>query len=121
MKNTTGILALFAVVLYVSGFQICEHFYYDDIDSWRFLRDTLTGISIFLLVLVGLLPKSRLSIASLWALLVFCFGNIVDRLVFDIDGFVYSDWFLITIAIMIFIYKLKGHAKNTRRYLSDTN
>lgn len=121
MKNITGILALFAVLLYVTGYQICEHFYFEDIDSWRFLRDTLTGVDILLLVLVGMLPKTRLSIASLWAFLVFCFGNIVDRLVFDIDEFVYSDWFLIAIAIMIFIFKLKGHAKNTRGRLSDTN
>lgn len=102
-----GVLALFAVILYATGFEICEFFYEDEINKWRSLRDTLTGINIFLLVILNFLPNTRLKIASLWAFGVFCFGNVVDRLIFDIDSFVYSDWFVIGVAILIFIHKMR--------------
>ena len=117
-RSISGILALFAVILYATGFEICEYFYYDDIDKWRSLRDTLTGLNIFLLVILNFLPTTRLKISSLWAFGVFCFGNVVDRLIFDIDQFVYSDWFVIGIATIIFIHKMRcnGYLKKYIRY-----
>jgi len=120
-RRISGILALFSVILYATGFEICDFFYpdvktldcctnemvYTIHNEWRFLRDTLTGVVIFILVGLNFLPKTKLKVASLWALGVFCFGNVVDRLIFNISEFVDSDWVVIALAILIFIYKLK--------------
>jgi len=111
MKNkVTEILALLSVILYATGYWICEYFYMDDIIKWRDLRDTLTGVVISILVITSLMPKTRLSNATLWAFGVLCFGDLVDRLVFNTNVFVYSDYALIVISIMVFVYKFKiGH------------
>ena len=114
MKSIAGLLALIATILYATGYWICEYFYAEDIVKWRFLRDTLTGVVIAILVLLNFMPKTKLKTASLWAFGIFCFGNLVDRLLFNIGVFVISDWFLIIISISVFAYKLKGNEPDTR-------
>ena len=102
-----GLLALLSVILYSTGYWICEYFYMDDMTQWRGLRDTLTGVVIAVLVLINFMPRTRLSEAALWAFGILCFGNLVDRLLFNINVFVYSDYALIGVAVLAFIYKLK--------------
>ena len=110
MKRTiAGVLALCSVILYATGYWICEFFFMDDIVKWRLLRDLLTGVVIFALVIVNFLPRTRLVTASLWAFGIFCFGNLVDRLVFGISTFVGYDYLVIALAIFIFIKKIIRH------------
>lgn len=112
-RAVVNLLALNVLLLYPTGYWICEYFYADDINAWRSLRDTLNGVLIASLVLLTFLPKTRLKTASMWGLAVLCFGDLVDRLIFNIEVFVFSDWFLITIAAGVFLYKLKGNEPHT--------
>lgn len=113
MNRIAGYLALISVILYNTGYWICEYFYADDIIKWRFLRDTLTGVVIAILVLVNFMPETKLKTASLWAFGVFCFGNLVDRLVFNISVFVWTDYVIIALASLVFLIKLKGNESDT--------
>lgn len=113
MKRLTGILALLSVILYATGYWICEYFYADDIIRWRFLRDTLTGFVIAVLVLLHFLPGSKLKTASLSAFGVFCFGNLFDRLIFNIGEFVWSDYFMIIAATWVFQHKLRANVSKS--------
>lgn len=49
----------------------------------------------------------------MWSLAVLCFGDLVDRLIFNIDVFVPSDYFLIAISVGVFLYKLGRHEPDT--------
>jgi hypothetical protein len=109
-RNIAGFIALFAAILYATGYWICEYVHGDDMTPWRQLRDTLNGVVIACLVVSGLMPTGRLKVASLWMFGVLCFGNLVDRWWFDITTFVGSDYWLTGTAIVIFIIKLR--AKN---------
>lgn len=115
-KRITEVLALLSVILYSTGYWICEYFYMDDIVKWRGLRDTLTGVVIAILVFINFMPDTKLKFATLWAFGILCFGNLVDRLLLDITVFANSDYVLIGVAVLAFIYKLKiGH--NVKRIL----
>jgi hypothetical protein len=118
MRYIVGILSIFSVLLYSTGYWICEQFYLDDITEWRKLRDLLSGVVVFLLVILNFLPKNNFSNASLTAFGILCFGNIVDRTIFDITTFVGSDYWLIGTALIVFLIKI-GHAKTVRRNLAN--
>jgi hypothetical protein len=112
-RKITNVLALSSVVLYSTGYWISEYFYWDDIVKWRSLRDTLNSIVIFILVLMAFLPRTRFKTAVFWSFGILCFGDLVDRLLFNIDVFIWTDYFLIAIAVIVFLYKYKGHEPHT--------
>ena len=95
-----GILAIVALLLYIFGFEICEHFYKEDITQWRNLRDMLIGINMFILVILNLIPLTSFTRGVFVALCFLCFGDLVDRLIFDIQVFVNNDYILIMVAIV---------------------
>lgn len=95
-----NVLALCCLILYSLGYQICEFFYEDNIESWRSLRDLLTGIMVFIMVNLNSLPKTKIRDSINVSFWWFCFGNLVDRLLFDIDKFVFSDYLLWLTAIV---------------------
>ena len=109
-----GVLAILSVVLYLTGYWICEYFYADDIIRWRELRDLLTGVVIALLVSVSFLKRTSLSRAALVAFAVLCFGNLVDRLGLGITDFRFSDYALIVVAV---IAGIKTYLYNVKRIL----
>lgn len=118
MKHISAFLALSVTVLYPTAFWICEYMYpgIKDIDSWRFLRDTLKGIEVFFLAAIYIMPKNRIAEASMYALLILCGGNLFDRFVFGIFDLIWTDYILIIMSIVIFIIKLNiPHEANTRR------
>lgn len=111
MKKLTVLLALLPLMLYPSGFWICELFFENDIDRWRLLRDTLKGVEIFALCGLNLLPRNKVSKAAMYSLLCLCVGNLVDRFIFGVHEFNWTDIVLLVGALAVFIIKLKGHER----------
>ena len=115
MKKLAVLLALLPLFLYPSGFWICEMLFKDDIIKWRLLRDTLKGVEVFCLCALYLLPSNRISKAAMYALFILCSGNLWDRLIFKISIFVWTDYVLIGLALVVFVIKLKGREDIFRR------
>lgn len=121
MKKLAVLLALLPLVLYPTGFWICEIFFEDDINKWRLLRDTLKGVEILCLCSIYLLPKNKIASAAMSGLLIYCLGNMVDRLFFGIHEFMWTDCVLIIGSTMVFILKLKGREIIFRRNSKSNN
>lgn len=121
MKKLAVLLALLPLVLYPTGFWICEILFEDDINRWRLLRDTLKGVEILCLCSIYLLPKNKIASAAMLSLFIYCLGNMVDRLVFGVHEFIWTDGVLITGSTTVFILKLKGHEIIFRRNSKFTN
>ena len=109
MRALADLLALISLLLYPSGYWICELFFEEDIHNWRLLRDTLKGVEVCFLASLGILPKTRISKSAMSALLVLCAGNLVDRLFFGVSWFIWTDYALIFLAGVVFYVKYKGY------------
>lgn len=99
-KTLSGVLALCSLILYTFGYSICEYFYSDDLEGWTFLRNTLKGFVYLFLAALHFIPRTSITKGCMVALCFLCFGNLADRLVFDIQSFVNSDYVLIIVALI---------------------
>lgn len=111
LSGITNLLALCAVILYPTSFWICEFFYPGDPapKEWFVLRDLHRGIVVTALVLMNYLPRTKIRKAAMTAMLVFCVGNLIDRLVFGITTYVVYDAFVWFWAVYIFIMKIRAN------------
>lgn len=103
MKYLKNILIIISLVLFVGNYQICEFFHSDSIDDWWNLRKNIYSIIFFNLTLVCFLSLKGTAKSLSCVFLIFCAGDLVDRLFFEIYTFVYSDYILILLSLGIFI------------------
>lgn len=105
----SGISAFLALLLFPSAFWICELAYpsMDDIENWRLLRDLFWGVQIFLLIISCTFRKNKLTIASMYALGILVFGDMVDRIIFGVHEFNWVDWLCIIVSAFVFALKIK--------------
>ncbi len=107
LSNT---LAILSIVLYVTGYDVCEYFYAEDLVEWGKLRDLLKGICILFLVLLNFLPRTILVKGVMISFWIYCASNLVDRLGYGITTFVNSDYgvhFIAVVAGIISYYYVK--------------
>ena len=104
-----ALMALLSVILYATGYLICEMLYPnpEDIAKWRFMRDTLGGLVYLLLIWTYALPKSAISKAAIYAFMVLAMGDMLDRWFFRVSSYQWNDTIVIIGAIVVFfkIYK----------------
>lgn len=110
-RLVSNVLAVCSVLLYTSGYSISEYFYADNMDGWTFLRNTLKGVVYLFLVLLNFLPRTVLAKSSMIVFAFICFGDLVDRLVFDISEFVNSDYAMILVALIAGVIAYKYNVK----------
>ena len=105
MKKTTWTLAIIAAILLFGGYNICDLFYDFKIDSdkWWSLRFKLINLCFLVLItIIWVLSKDYYKV-FFRSLMMLCACDVIDRFIFGINYFIYSDYLIIITIITITI------------------
>lgn len=100
-----NIISLLVVLLFLLNRQICFLFYPNDIDSWWLLRTNIYAVIFGGSLYLTRLKHEKFSMCVLFIGIQLSVSDIIDRLVYGITYFTYTDYFLIPLAIIIGVYK----------------
>tara|TARA_R110000796_G_C14191555_1_gene390569 strand:- start:69 stop:422 length:354 start_codon:yes stop_codon:yes gene_type:complete len=109
MKGVKKTIYLISIILFLSNYQICDFFYYNneikDIQKWWGLRSNITSITIMLVFYASLIDSKGVLKLILSIGVGFCFSDVIDRIFFSILDFNYKDTLMIILTICISLYK----------------
>ena len=108
MKEVKIYLYLIAVILFVSSYQICDFFYYNDevknIQKWWGLRSIIYAFIMMLIFYASLINTKGFLKLILSISAGFCFSDVIDRVFFNSLEFDYKDIIMIILTICIALY-----------------
>ena len=104
-------IALIAVILFCSGYWICDLFFENGTVQWWDLRFAIFTVIFALCFYIGWALSHGFTKAVFLVGMVFCAGDIMDRYIFDIQKFNINDLLLYFFAIY---YLIKTYAREIR-------
>ena len=109
MKEVKIYIYLIAIILFISSYQICDFFYYNDeikdLKKWWSLRSNIYAIIVMIIFYASLINAKGFLKLILSIGVGFCFSDVIDRLFFNSLEFDYKDIIMIILTICISIYK----------------
>ena len=116
MKEFKVYLYLIAIILFISSYQICDFFYYNDdvknIQKWWGLRSIIYAIVMMLIFYASLISTKGVLKLILSIGFGFCFSNVIDKVFFNVLDFNYNDVIMIIITLCISLYKYLDERSN---------
>lgn len=107
LLNVKLILSLIALLLFVFNYEICDLFYYNDINKWWDLK--LNIYAVILAISAFIAQYDCKNDLARFILLVFsglCISDVIDRVFFDITTRQLNDIFSIIIVLITSFYKV---------------
>tara|TARA_R110000851_G_scaffold192583_1_gene343314 strand:- start:373 stop:732 length:360 start_codon:yes stop_codon:yes gene_type:complete len=108
MKEVKNLLYLLAIVLFLSNYQICDYFYYNDeikdLKKWWGLRSNITATIIMLVFYASLINTKGVTRLILSICVGLCVSNVIDKVFFNVLYFNYKDIIMIILTICIATY-----------------
>ena len=93
-------LAIVAVVLFFSNYQVCEFFYKNDIDAWWKLKQNIYNAIIAICFYLARHKTSGLIRFILDIGIGLSISNCIDRIFFDITSFQANDILMVVLTIL---------------------
>ena len=116
MKEVKIYIYLIAIILFISSYQICDFFYYNDdvknIQKWWGLRSIIYAIVMMLIFYASLINTKGVLRLILSISFGFCFSDVIDRLFFNVFEFNYNDLIMIILTLCISLYKYLDERSN---------
>lgn len=103
-----NVVLILSVILFILNYQICEVVYGDNVNNWNILNDDITHLIILLcLVNLQLFIRNNTSfIINKWYRIFLYIGlgftssDVIDRWIFGIRHFVWTDLIMIAIVLI---------------------
>ena len=109
MKEVKKILYVLAILLFVSNYQICDLFYYNedfkDIKKWWCLRSNISAVIMMLIFYASLIKTKGVLRLILSIGLGFCVSNVIDKVFFNVLSFNYNDIIMIILTFCLSFYR----------------
>ena len=116
MKEFKVCIYLIAIILFVSSYQICDFFYFNneikDIKKWWVLRSNIYAIIMMLIFYASLINTKGVLKLILSIGFGFCFSNVIDKVFFNVLDFNYKDIIMIILTICISLYNYLDERSN---------
>ena len=116
MKEVKKTLYVLAILLFVSNYQICDFYYYNnevkDIQKWWGLRSNITSIIMMLIFYASLINNKGVLKLILSIGFGFCFSNVIDKVFFNVLDFNYKDIIMIILTMCISLYNYFDERSN---------
>tara|TARA_R110001606_G_scaffold394737_1_gene565936 strand:- start:1276 stop:1626 length:351 start_codon:yes stop_codon:yes gene_type:complete len=115
MKEVKIFLYSIAILLFVTDYQICDFFYYNnevkDIKKWWGLRSNIYAIIILIVFYASLIGTKGFIRLILSIGVGLCASNVIDKVFFNVLEFTYADVIMIILTICISIYDFLNKCK----------
>lgn len=113
MDVVKKLLYILAIFLFVSNYQICDYYYYNDeiqdLNKWWDLKCNIYAIIIMFVFLASLINSKGFLKFILSIGVGFCISNVIDKVFFNVLEFRYNDILMI---ILTFCFSYLDFLKN---------
>ena len=119
MTEVKKILYILAILLFVSNYQICDFFYYNDelkdLKKWWGLKANIYAVIMMLVFYASLINTKGIIILILNIGLGLCISNVIDKVFFNVLEFRENDIIMIILTVcfsMMERFKEFSYARN---------
>lgn len=113
MRYIENITITLAVLLFDYNYNICDYFYEPASLEWWIFRTNIYAIIFFMGMCTGLFKQTYYSKTVIVIGLIYCFGDIVDRLFFNIRTFEINDLLIYASSALFIILRYARKNKTT--------